>query len=205
VIYNMDETFIQLYDNTKKHVVGLVGSANAYTPASEDRTHITVIESVSTKGEAHTPTVIFPGKLHSEAMHRGWPAGTVIGVSPNGWTSDAHFEQWMQKFIADTAEERAKGVILLILDGHSSHRYFEALMLAKGHNIEILCLPAHLTHVAQPLDRLLFGTTKTVYRDSVRVALKEGKVPIEHPARVRTDWHQPIQARNAAHLGRPEG
>ncbi|KAJ8929745.1 hypothetical protein NQ314_017535 [Rhamnusium bicolor] len=50
--------------------------------------------------------------------------------------------------VRPTPEKKA----LLILDGHSSHKSYEALELAKKRSVVLFCLPAHCTHRLQPLD-----------------------------------------------------
>ena len=47
--------------------------------------------------------------------------------------------------------------ILLIFDGHGSHKKFKLLKLAKEHNIIIFSLPPHTTYKLQPLDIGIFG------------------------------------------------
>jgi len=41
---------------------------------------------------------------------------------------------------------------LLILDGHNSRLNVNTLVTAAMNNVEILCLPSHLTHLLQPND-----------------------------------------------------
>ena len=38
------------------------------------------------------------------------------------------------------------------MDNHKSHLSKELIDYAKSENIELLCLPAHSTHLLQPLD-----------------------------------------------------
>lgn len=42
--------------------------------------------------------------------------------------------------------------MLVIEDGHSSHMSMEMIGQARANNIHLLCLPAHCTHILQPLD-----------------------------------------------------
>ena len=50
--------------------------------------------------------------------------------------------------------------MLLIQDGHSSHISLELIEVASKNNIHLLCLPAHTTHVQQPLDVGVFSSFK---------------------------------------------
>jgi hypothetical protein len=43
--------------------------------------------------------------------------------------------------------------VLLTLDGHYSHLDLDSIFMAAKHNILILCLPSHATHILQPNDK----------------------------------------------------
>lgn len=45
---------------------------------------------------------------------------------------------------------------LLIVDGYTSHCNVDMLEFADEHDIIILSLPSHTTHMSQPLDRAVF-------------------------------------------------
>ena len=42
--------------------------------------------------------------------------------------------------------------VLIIQDGHSSHVSIELMECARANDIHLLCLPAHIMHILQPLD-----------------------------------------------------
>jgi len=52
---------------------------------------------------------------------------------------------------------------LLILDGHSSHLTAEFDTFCKENAIVCLCMPAHASHLLQPLDVGVFGPLKRAY------------------------------------------
>ena len=76
-------------------------------------------------------------------------------MSDNGWITKELLRQWAELFVTQLPKDD------LLLDGHSSHIYnLEFILLMKGHNIHVWCLPAHKTHWIQPGDRSLFGSLK---------------------------------------------
>jgi len=79
--------------------------------------------------------------------------------------------------VTESGEQRRKNGarILLILDGHASHFYYRALTAAKDQGVVVLCLPAHLTHIIQPLDVSIFGAVKNEFREQVDIHLEEGE------------------------------
>ncbi|XP_050295128.1 uncharacterized protein LOC126735219 [Anthonomus grandis grandis] len=91
------------------------------------------------------------------------------------------FLQWLkhfQKFMKASSDEK----VLLIVDGHSSHKYIHGLIFSKEHGIVLLCLPPHCTHRLQPLDVSFFGPLKTYFDQAITKWLKA------HPGRVVTQF-----------------
>ncbi|CAG5007898.1 unnamed protein product [Parnassius apollo] len=72
--------------------------------------------------------------------------------------------------------------VLLIADGHISHKGIESLTFAKEHGIIMVCLPPHCTHRMQPLDVSFYGPLKTYFNQEVSTWLKS------HPGRVVTHF-----------------
>jgi len=62
--------------------------------------------------------------------------------------------------------------VLLIEDGHGSHILIELIELARVNNV-YLCLPAHTTHILQPLDIGVFKSFKTFFPRPVTSTLQE--------------------------------
>jgi hypothetical protein len=56
---------------------------------------------------------------------------------------------------------------LLIVDGHGSHTSDEFMTMCYLNNVYLLFLPAHTSHVLQPLDLGCFSSLKAVYRRQV--------------------------------------
>jgi hypothetical protein len=59
------------------------------------------------------------------------------------------------------------GYRLLIIDGHGSHCSVEFQDLCKEKNIILLYMPAHSSHLLQPLDVACFSPLKRRYGDVV--------------------------------------
>ena len=57
-----------------------------------------------------------------------------------------------------------ENIYYLILDGHNSHVTLETIETCKSNNIRLLCLPAHSSHILQPLDVGVFVHVKNSWR-----------------------------------------
>ena len=86
--------------------------------------------------------------------------------------TEACFYEWVLCFVHWLSIYRAVSLpmnlkqasVLLILDGHSSRACPEALRLLRFHNVEVLCLPGHCTHLLQPFDVLIAPVLKVNFR-----------------------------------------
>ena len=86
-------------------------------------------------------------------------------ATENGWTMDDIAIEWLSKvFIPSTAPQDPQEARLLILDGHGSHETTEFMYKCFEHNIHLLFLPPHTSHVLQPLDLSIFSPLKAAYR-----------------------------------------
>ena len=62
----------------------------------------------------------------------------------------------------------SSGYRRLLLDGHGSHTPIDFMWLCKVNKIHLLYLPAHASHLLQPLNLAPFSVLKTRYRNDIR-------------------------------------
>ena len=77
----------------------------------------------------------------------------MFRCSDAGWVNSELFFDWFKLFLE----------VPLIFDGHASHISIQVVELAQSHQIDLLCLPAHTTHLQQPLDVGVFKSLKAYY------------------------------------------
>ena len=71
--------------------------------------------------------------------------------------------EWILHFEKHT-KSRTTGVYrLLVLDGHKRHHSAEFEVYCKEHKIVTLCMPAHSSHILQPLNVGCFSPLKQAY------------------------------------------
>jgi hypothetical protein len=98
------------------------------------------------------------------ARHPKWE----VTFSENGWTSNAIAVEWLEKvFLPQTQLEHLDDARLLIVDSYRSHTSDEFMTTCYLNNIYLLFLPAHTSHILQPLDLSCFSSLKTEYRRQV--------------------------------------
>ena len=170
-VHNFDETGFQM---------GVIGSMKVVTGAERcarpelvqpgDREWVTVIQSICSAGYAIPPFIIYKGRVHISAWYEeaDIPRNWKLSVSENGWTNNALGLEWLKHFDKHTKARQKGSYRLLILDGHESHLSQEFKDYCLVHKILTLCMPAHSSHILQPLDVVCFSPLKLKYSQRVR-------------------------------------
>lgn len=174
-IFNFDETGFQMgVISTSKVITASERKGRPRTTQPGNRKWVTAIEAINAKGWSIPPFIIFDGKLHQTTWYQsGIPATWRIAVSDNGWTNDELGLEWIKHFHENTKHCKGKWR-LLIFDGHSSHRTSEFRDFCLQNCILTLCLPAHTSHILQPLDVSCFGPLKKAYGSQIETKMKLG-------------------------------
>ncbi|KAF6525264.1 hypothetical protein HZS61_011059 [Fusarium oxysporum f. sp. conglutinans] len=165
-IWNFDETGFMMGMISSGMVV--TGSERLGRPRSVqpgNREWITVIQAINAEGQAIEPFIIGAGQNHLANWHEEptLPCDWVIAMSQNGWTNNELGLEWLKHFDRRTADRSVGSYRLLILDGHESHHSVEFERYCEANKIITLCMPAHSSHLLQPLDIGCFGPLKKAY------------------------------------------
>ena len=164
-IYNFDETgFMMGMISTAMVVTASERRNRPNTVQPGNREWATVIQGINSQGWAIPPFIIFKGQcLLSTWFEEDIPPNWVLAVSENGWTTNELGLNWLKHFNKHT-KQRTKGVKrLLVLDGHESHNSVEFNQYCEENSIVTLCMPAHSSHLLQPLDVGCFAPLKQAY------------------------------------------
>ena len=157
----MDEAGIMEGLGVNGLVVGAAELRKAHLKEPNRGNWMTFIECISAEGEALDPLVIFRGK---SVQQQWFPNESLenfqdwsFTASENGWTSNELAVEWLTKlFIPRTQPEDKNQYRLLVLDGHGSHITDEFMYTCFKNNVYLLFLPAHTSHILQPLDLSFF-------------------------------------------------
>ena len=126
----------------------------------------------------YTTDDIYGRKTLSREMVKDEIPGTLYGLSPKGWMDQEFFDLWMDHFLHYAPPARP----LLLMDGHSSHYCPSAIHIASQHQVVMMALPPNTTHLAQPLDKGIFGPFKVEWRKLCHeyIIANPGKVVTHH-------------------------
>lgn len=171
LIYNIDEKGIQT-EHSPPYVVSGKASVPAITSARSAIT--TIIGGGNALGTQLPPYFVFKGQRFNPDLLKGSTPGSAATMSKTGWSNSSIFYDYLQHhFIKYVQRSDASQPILLIFDGHKSHINIPVLEWAKNHNIILFVLPAHTSHVLQPLDVGCYGPLQKIYNNSCHKFLRE--------------------------------
>ncbi|CAF0786273.1 unnamed protein product, partial [Adineta ricciae] len=116
-------------------------------------------------GTCFPPYVVYKSKcLYDTWCPRNVIRGAFFNRTESGWINeDTFFDYLKNMFIPNTQHIRRP--LLLIFDGHTSHLSLKTARLAMENKIHLLCLPAHATHLLQPLDVYTLKYVKAQWRE----------------------------------------
>ena len=173
--YNFDETGFMMGLICASMVVTRAnrqGKSKSVQPGN--REWATAIECVNSEGWCLPPFLVVQGANHLAHWYSqtNLPGDWVIKTTSNGWTDNETGVEWIRHFDQHT-KSRVKGTYrMLVLDGHGSHKSPAFDMFCKDNKIISLCLPAHSSHLLQPLDVGCFNPLKRAYGKALEDFIK---------------------------------
>jgi hypothetical protein len=174
-IWNFDETGFMMGIIMAGMVI--TGSERQGRPKSVqpgNREWITVIQAINAEGQSIAPFIIGAGQYHLANWYRecDLPGDWVIATSKNGWTDNQLGLEWLKHFDQSTRERSVSAYRLLILNGHESHHSADFERYCKENKIITLCMPAHASHLLQPLDVGCFAVLKRAYGREIEYLIR---------------------------------
>jgi hypothetical protein len=166
-IFNLDETGVtnvqgkpsKVFAAKGKHQVGSIKSA-------ERGTNVTVVFAMNVTGNFVPPAFVIPRKRSRRELADNAPPGSLFLYQQRGWMDSEQFLIYLRHFVAHVRPSPTLPV-LLILDGHHSHKTLAAIQYSRENGLILLCLPPHCTHKLQPLDVAFFKSFKSYYNKAV--------------------------------------
>lgn len=159
-IWNCDETGISTVHMPSK-VLAPKGVKQIRSMTSGERgVNVTMIAAINSIGNSIPPMLIFPRVNFKEHMMKGVPPGSIGAAAPSGWSNEGLLPKFLGHFISHTRPSLTDPVLLL-LDNHDSHVSVPVITKCKEVGITLLTFHPHTSHKMQPLDRTVFGPSKT--------------------------------------------
>ena len=171
-IWNMDEVGAQHNHHQSEYVIYDRRQGPPKHSKSKNSTWTTALECVNAAGKAIKPLVIHVGLLPVQPYRSWFPEihecpNFFWGFTAKGWTTDEYSIEWFkQVFLPQTNTSRPR---LLYVDGHNSHITGQLQLLALQHDVQIVWIMSHASHIIQPLDQQPFAQLKKAYSQQLRL------------------------------------
>ena len=177
LIFGADETDMAPSDDFK---VVTDGQHPGYTEDPHNSQHMSAMCCYNAAGAKLPPFILLSACAHlSPELNEPTIDHSDIAwfaSSPKGWMNETTFYMWALLFCHWLSGYRAAHLpnsincaeVLLILDGHGSRRCPEALRLFRYHNVKVLVLPGHCTHLLQAFDVGVASSLKLNFRKFLR-------------------------------------
>ncbi|XP_065658203.1 uncharacterized protein LOC136082711 [Hydra vulgaris] len=174
-IWNRDETSF-CGDQGKATVVCRKGAKRvSKLTGYNEKIHYTVNNCCNADGYFTPPFVVYKAKRNFRAERAlGGLIGTKYSISKSDWIEHDIFIEWMKELYIPECQA-ISGTHTLHLDGHTSDVSLAAVLLCWENNIILICLPAHSSHILQPLDRGVYCHIKRVWKAVLTKYYKDTK------------------------------
>jgi hypothetical protein len=94
-------------------------------------------------------------------------------MSDSGWSNSSVFRDYLKDhFIKFIPRREPHQHLLLISDDHKSHISVDIIDWAKEQKIILFVLPAHTSHILQPLDVACFGPFQKIYNNKCQKLMR---------------------------------
>lgn len=164
-VYHMDEKGFLMGPIQRSHVLISVQQKQAYLRLDGGREWVSVLECISTDGEALPAWMIFKDVNQQFSWFQCVSTGNSrFATSEKGWTENGLGLNWLTEHFHPFTEKRRHGEYrMLIVDGHETHCTLDFVDFCVNNKIILLVLPRNNTHLVQPLEMAIFQPTAKAY------------------------------------------
>ena len=135
-----------------------------------DEGHVTVVTAITASGDMLKPLFVHKNKtLHEDAKKCTFYRNVYYSHTSSAFISTAIYNKYIEDEIIPYIEKtrtllgKLDARAILIVDGLKSHNNEYINSTLAQHHIEYLMMPAHSSHILQPLDRYFFHAVKQAY------------------------------------------
>lgn len=146
-IWNMNEIIFCQDPETS----GLRSFQASRTISRSGRDNTIVFFASNSLGQKLPPLIIFKGTYLWNTWLPDDESSSAAASTSKGWMEASVFESYFSNVLIPEICKTGKPQ-LVVFDGHSTHLDLNVVQKASENNITLLKLPAHISHILQPLD-----------------------------------------------------
>ena len=174
LIFGADECMIDGHKSLK--VLTKHETKEGLNKLAESFPHITAMFAHSASGVSLPPYIILANMKRAsheiQDILRG--KSSWIVSTKSGWQTKQSFfvwciffTHWLTMYRISLPVTLMNNPALLIVDGHTSRQCPIAIELLKIHNVNLLVLPSHTSHITQMFDVILASAFKVTYKEKL--------------------------------------
>jgi hypothetical protein len=168
LIFNIDEVSLSSSSNSKQLQVVIDDEVINSSPASLSLAKSSLLFTISADGSS-LPSVVL---LSQKNIPTEFISNERIRFihSEHGWMTKQTLETIFQNILIPSVSQRRmlfkqqELPALFLVDGHTSRSSGKLFSMCILNNIDILCLPSHVSHIVQPLDKDVNANFKNTIR-----------------------------------------
>ena len=127
---------------------------------------------MSPAGTFIPPLIVFPRKRMNTRLMINALEGSAGVTQHNGWMDGENFLAWLKNFVEITRPTE-DSPILIVLDGHGSHKDLDVIDYSRANHLHLLSLSPHTIHKWQPLDRTFMKPFKQAYSEECALWMRK--------------------------------
>lgn len=163
-IFNCDESAFYLSPKSEKVLVKK-GDKAVYNFIHNDDKECLTLFTANAAGAMVPPMIFFTYERIPANISASIPNSWEIGKPESGWmTGESFFEYITNVFYPCLIANNIAFLVVLYMDGHSSHLTMALSEFCSIHKIILVALYSNATHVIQPLDVAFFRPAKGAWR-----------------------------------------
>ena len=170
LIINIDQTPTK-YVRVGRSTIAKKCSKTVAVSGSSDKRTITATFAITVSGEFLPMQLIYGGKTSKSLPRFKFPDSFSLSVNPTHYSNEIEScklaEEILLPYITKVIKQEhlpTNQKALVIMDVFTGQMTPKVLNLYKECNIEIVCVPANMTHLLQPLDLTVNGFAKKYTR-----------------------------------------
>jgi ubiquitin C-terminal hydrolase len=155
----VDEISVSQIDTRRVHVACPSDFFAHSSPACISHASTSVCISTGSNGESYRTVVLVPYKNVPIEFEKAQTSKLLFIPSHKGWQSKATFEFIFATILLEDIKKQRllngdeNKPVLVLVDPTSTHVTPTVCGAALASNIDIMCIPSHLSHICQPNDR----------------------------------------------------
>ena len=220
LLFNCDETSALF---TRSFRVCVPHGLPPITEKIHQQGNITTLFCFNTKGWSMRPFMILKGLKTLPKELGDFTDHACFSSQINGWISKKLFFNFCREFVGELSHYRTRlpphlqnAPATLVSDGHGTRISLSTIALLRSHNVNLVILPPHCSHVLQPFDvglaapfkndvRKLIGAPPEPVRNATRGLGRTAQTRYKIVAAMLDGWRSVCNPTNAAAAWRATG